>query len=105
MRTTDIDAFAWWRRKGDAEPFVYEGFDEGLASVAAVLRAEGPFDGAIGFLPGRCARGRARGACWSRVGARLSVRPAGWRIRRNSSLRSTARRRSCIRRLTVGGQL
>ena len=48
----DIDAFAWWRRKGDAEPFVYEGFDEGLASVAAVLRAEGPFDGAIGFSQG-----------------------------------------------------
>ncbi|KAF2460188.1 serine hydrolase FSH [Lineolata rhizophorae] len=46
------DAWGWWRRKGDAEPYTYEGIERGLAGVAEVLKAEGPFDGVIGFSQG-----------------------------------------------------
>jgi hypothetical protein len=46
------DAWAWWRRKGDNEPFAYEGLEEGLARVAEVLRRDGPFDGVVGFSQG-----------------------------------------------------
>lgn len=46
------DAWAWWRRKGDGEPFEYEGLEEGLACVAEVLVREGPFDGVVGFSQG-----------------------------------------------------
>jgi pimeloyl-ACP methyl ester carboxylesterase len=46
------DAWAWWRRKGDGEPFAYEGLEEGLARVAEVLRTDGPFDGVVGFSQG-----------------------------------------------------
>lgn len=50
--TEQPDAYAWWRRKGDAEPFWYEGMDQGLARVAEILQLEGPFDGVIGFSQG-----------------------------------------------------
>ena len=49
---TETDCWGWWRRKGDAEPYTYEGIEMGLARVAEVLRTEGPFDGIIGFSQG-----------------------------------------------------
>jgi len=51
------EAYGWWRRKGDAEPYTYEGMDQGLATIAEVLKSEGPFDGAIGFSQGGAAAG------------------------------------------------
>lgn len=51
------DAFGWWRRKGDGEPFVYVGMEEGLGTIARVLREEGPFDGVLGFSQGGAAAG------------------------------------------------
>ena len=48
----DTDAWGWWKRRGEKEPFVYEGIEEGFARVAEVLRADGPFDGVIGFSQG-----------------------------------------------------
>ncbi|KAF2795506.1 dihydrofolate reductase [Melanomma pulvis-pyrius CBS 109.77] len=48
----ESDAWAWWRRKGDTEPYTYEGLDLGLGHLAAVLRTEGPFDGVVGFSQG-----------------------------------------------------
>ncbi|PSN60712.1 dihydrofolate reductase [Corynespora cassiicola Philippines] len=49
---SEPDAWAWWRRKGDAEPYTYEGIEQGLATLADVLQKEGPFDGVIGFSQG-----------------------------------------------------
>ncbi|KAF2816857.1 dihydrofolate reductase [Mytilinidion resinicola] len=46
------DAWAWWRRKGDSEPYTYEGLEQGLDTIADVLKREGPFDGVIGFSQG-----------------------------------------------------
>jgi predicted esterase len=46
------DAYAWWRRKGDAEPYAYEGLDSGFATVAEILEREGPVDGVMGFSQG-----------------------------------------------------
>lgn len=51
------DAWGWWRRKGEAEPFTYEGIELGLARIAEVLKSEGPFDGVIGFSQGGAAAG------------------------------------------------
>lgn len=51
------DAYGWWRRKGDTEPFTYEGIEIGLARIADVLKSEGPFDGVIGFSQGGAAAG------------------------------------------------
>lgn len=51
------EAYGWWRRKGDAEPYTYEGMDRGLATIADVLKSQGPFDGAIGFSQGGAAAG------------------------------------------------
>lgn len=48
----ETDAWAWWRRKGDGEPYVYEGLELGLETLARVLKEEGPFDGVIGFSQG-----------------------------------------------------
>lgn len=53
----DPEAYAWWRRKGDAEPYHYAGIEQGLQRVADVLVAEGPFDGAIGFSQGAALAG------------------------------------------------
>lgn len=56
-----IEAFGWWRRKDPAETgktaIVYLGIEKGLAGIAETIRAEGPFDGAIGFSQGGCAAG------------------------------------------------
>ncbi|KAM0704145.1 hypothetical protein Q7P35_008378 [Cladosporium inversicolor] len=51
------EAYGWWRRKGDGEPFTYEGIEQGLATVAETMRSEGPFDGVIGFSQGGAAAG------------------------------------------------
>ncbi|KIW04075.1 uncharacterized protein PV09_04892 [Verruconis gallopava] len=46
------DAWGWWRRKGEKEPYTYDGMENGFARCAEVLKAEGPFDGVIGFSQG-----------------------------------------------------
>ena len=51
------EAYGWWRRKGDAEPFVYAGMEMGLATIADYLRTYGPFDGVLGFSQGGAAAG------------------------------------------------
>jgi len=51
------DAWGWWRRKGEVEPFTYEGIELGLTRIAEVLKTEGPFDGIIGFSQGGAAAG------------------------------------------------
>ncbi|THW60342.1 hypothetical protein D6C85_06693 [Aureobasidium pullulans] len=53
----DPEAYAWWRRKGDGEPFTYEGLEQGFERIAEVIREKGPFDGAIGFSQGGAAAG------------------------------------------------
>lgn len=53
----DPEAYAWWRRKGDAEPYYYEGMERGFETVASVLKEQGPFDGCIGFSQGAAAAG------------------------------------------------
>jgi predicted esterase len=51
------EAYGWWRRKGDGEPYTYEGIEQGLATVAQTMTSEGPFDGVIGFSQGGAAAG------------------------------------------------
>ena len=51
------EAYGWWRRKGDAEPYTYEGMEMGLSKIAETLREEGPFDGVLGFSQGGAAAG------------------------------------------------
>jgi predicted esterase len=46
------DAWAWWRRKGDAEPYSYDGLEEGFAAVAKIIQRNGPVDGVMGFSQG-----------------------------------------------------
>jgi len=53
----DSESYAWWLRKGDAEPFRYEGIEKGMERIAEVIRAQGPFDGVIGFSQGGAAAG------------------------------------------------
>lgn len=53
----DPEAYAWWRRKGDAEPYRYEGMEIGFERIAEVIKEKGPFDGAIGFSQGAAAAG------------------------------------------------
>jgi len=53
----DPDAWAWWRRKGDKEPYTYEGLELGLGKIAEVLKEEGPFDGVVGFSQGGACAG------------------------------------------------
>lgn len=51
----EIEAFAWWRRKDDTP--LYQGLEIGLQRLADTIKAEGPFDGVIGFSQGGCATG------------------------------------------------
>ncbi|KAM3421320.1 hypothetical protein BST61_g1718 [Cercospora zeina] len=51
------EAYGWWKRKGDSEPYLYDGLDEGLKALAQILREEGPFDGVVGFSQGGSAAG------------------------------------------------
>ncbi|KAL2353757.1 serine hydrolase-domain-containing protein [Cryomyces antarcticus] len=53
----DTDAWAWWRRKGDREPYRYEGMELGFEKIAQILREQGPFDGVVGFSQGAAASG------------------------------------------------
>ncbi|KAH7406015.1 serine hydrolase-domain-containing protein [Phaeosphaeria sp. MPI-PUGE-AT-0046c] len=59
----EIDAWAWWKRKGDGEPYTYEGIETGLATIADALKTQGPFDGVVGFSQG--------GACAAMVASLL----------------------------------
>lgn len=52
-----IEAYGWWRRKGDGEPYTYEGMEMGLERIAQVLKNDGPFDGVLGFSQGGAAAG------------------------------------------------
>ena len=54
---SEIDAYGWWRRRGDTEPYYYEGMELGLHTLARTLEEEGPFDGVIGFSQGGSAAG------------------------------------------------
>lgn len=51
------EAYGWWRRKGDSEPYTYEGMDRGLATIAEAMTKDGPFDGVVGFSQGGAAAG------------------------------------------------
>ncbi|USP82469.1 hypothetical protein yc1106_09743 [Curvularia clavata] len=52
----ELDAYGWWRRKTTTDgPYIFEGFEQGLAHIASVLKAQGPFDGVIGFSQGAAA--------------------------------------------------
>lgn len=51
--TGDIESYGWWRRK-DGTP-LYVGIDKGMQRIADTIRAEGPFDGVIGFSQGAAA--------------------------------------------------
>lgn len=48
----DPDTHGWWTRKGDSEPFRYDGMELGFERVAETLRTQGPFDGVVGFSQG-----------------------------------------------------
>lgn len=52
-----IEAYGWWKRKGEGEPYTYEGMEVGLDAIATVLKEQGPFDGALGFSQGGAAAG------------------------------------------------
>jgi hypothetical protein len=41
-----------WRRSNTSDPPEYLGLEDGLATIAKVLREEGPFDGIVGFSQG-----------------------------------------------------
>lgn len=49
----EINAYGWWRRPSTNPP-TYKGIEDGLASVTATLKNEGPFDGVVGFSQGAC---------------------------------------------------
>lgn len=49
------DAFGWWVRRGEGEPYTYWGMDKGFERIAQALREEGPFDGVLGFSQGASA--------------------------------------------------
>ena len=55
--STETEAYAWWQRSDTADPPEYVGLNDGLASIAKVLMAEGPFDGVIGFSQGAACAG------------------------------------------------
>ncbi|KAJ5220053.1 hypothetical protein N7468_009257 [Penicillium chermesinum] len=56
-----IEAYGWWRRSNTADPPLYTGMEQGLATVAKVLAEEGPFDGVIGFSQGAAFAGMLAG--------------------------------------------
>lgn len=61
------DTYGWWNRTSDS-PIIYTGIPTGLESVAETIRAEGPFDGVIGFSQG--------GALAALVASALEANPA-----------------------------
>lgn len=52
--TESTEAYGWWRRRDDSNPPDYVGIEDAFDEVAKVLKAEGPFDGVIGFSQGAC---------------------------------------------------
>ena len=52
--TDSTEAFGWWKRRDDSDPPEYVGIENALDEVAKILKAEGPFDGVIGFSQGAC---------------------------------------------------
>jgi surfactin synthase thioesterase subunit len=52
--TETVDAYGWWKRRDDSEPPEYVGIETAFDAIANVLKAEGPFDGVIGFSQGAC---------------------------------------------------
>lgn len=52
--TESTEAYGWWRRRDDSDPPEYIGIEDAFEEVAKVLKAEGPFDGVIGFSQGAC---------------------------------------------------
>lgn len=74
----EIDAWAWWKRKGKGEPYVYDGIETGLAKIADVLKTDGPFDGVVGFSQG--------GACAAMLASLLEPnRPAAFAAQEKES--------------------
>ncbi|MCJ1344823.1 hypothetical protein MMC31_003026 [Peltigera leucophlebia] len=61
------DTYGWWNRTSDV-PIIYTGIPAGLERVAETIRAEGPFDGVIGFSQG--------GALAAMVASALEGNPA-----------------------------
>ncbi|KAF2861543.1 hypothetical protein K470DRAFT_281540 [Piedraia hortae CBS 480.64] len=57
QENTSSDAYGWWRRKGDSEPYIYDGMEDGLTAIAEVLITQGPFDVVLGFSQGGAAAG------------------------------------------------
>ncbi|KAK0303034.1 hypothetical protein LTR01_008325 [Friedmanniomyces endolithicus] len=53
------ESYGWWRRKGDAQPYTYEGMERGFERIASVLQEHStePFAGVIGFSQGGAAAG------------------------------------------------
>lgn len=49
----DIDRWAWWTREKDCDK--YKGLEQGLATIADVIRANDGIDGVIGFSQGAAA--------------------------------------------------
>jgi dihydrofolate reductase len=49
----ETEMYGWWRRPA-TDPPTYKGIDDGLASVASLLKEEGPYDGVVGFSQGAC---------------------------------------------------
>ncbi|KAI5201294.1 hypothetical protein AUEXF2481DRAFT_87762 [Aureobasidium subglaciale EXF-2481] len=51
--SNEVDAYTWWQLTGETPPYTYEGFqDYALAYIANAIRADGPFDGIVGFSQG-----------------------------------------------------
>ncbi|KAK6001631.1 hypothetical protein QM012_002121 [Aureobasidium pullulans] len=46
------DAYTWWHLTGKTPPFLYNGLDVSLSSIANTILKQGPFDGIIGFSQG-----------------------------------------------------
>lgn len=61
------ETYGWWNRTSDS-PIIYTGIPAGLERVAETIRAEGPFDGVIGFSQG--------GALAALVASALEANPA-----------------------------
>lgn len=61
------DTYGWWNRTSDI-PVIYTGIPAGLERIAETIRAEGPFDGVIGFSQG--------GALAALVASALEANPA-----------------------------
>lgn len=52
--TDTLEAYGWWKRRDDSDPPEYIGIEDAFEEIAKVLKAEGPFDGVIGFSQGAC---------------------------------------------------